>query len=280
MVSHKVKLLPSRFCRSLEVARVQIVAHIGLALAAALSTITAHAQAQVDLRQSGYAYMAPPTQALQNDDSQNPAMLWVRDGEAAWQRSEGSASKACADCHGDARTTMRGVAARFPAYSAALGRALNLQQQVNLCRTAQQKAPSLPLEHQTLISLESFITLQSSGMPIEPPVEPKLADARKTGEALFNQRIGQINLSCHDCHNKHAGRSLGGNLIPQAHPTGYPLYRLEWQSVGGLQRRLRNCMVGVRAEPYAYGSDEMVALEAYLAMRAAGMKLEAPAVRP
>lgn len=43
-------------------------------------------------------------------------------------------------------------------------------------------------------------------------------------------------------------------MIPQAHPTGYPIYRLEWQSMGSLQRRLRNCMTGVRAEPYAYGS--------------------------
>jgi sulfur-oxidizing protein SoxA len=68
--------------------------------------------------------------------------------------------------------------------------------------------------------------------------------------------------------------------VPQGHPNGYPLYRLEWQSLGSLQRRLRNCMVGVRAEPYAYGSPELVALEAYLMSRASGLKLESPPVRP
>lgn len=237
-------------------------------------------QSRDEPRKSGYAYMAPATQALQNDDSQNPAMLWAKDGEAAWQRPEGGANAACASCHGDAKKSMRGVATRFPAYSASLGRVINLQQQVNFCRTAHQKAQSFPLEHQTLIGLESYIALQSRGMPIQPAAETKLAEARENGEVLFHQRIGQIDLSCHDCHNLLAGRSLAGNLIPQAHPTGYPLYRLEWQSVGGLQRRLRNCMVGVRADPYPYGSSEMVALEAYLAMRAKGMKLEAPAVRP
>ena len=46
------------------------------------------------------------------------------------------------------------------------------------------------------------------------------------------------------------GRHLGGAPIPQAHPTGYPLYRLEWQGLGSLRRRLRNCMTGMRAEPY------------------------------
>jgi len=50
--------------------------------------------------------------------------------------------------------------------------------------------------------------------------------------------------------------------------------------VGSLQRRLRNCMIGVRAEPFEYGSPEFVELELYLTWRARGMKLETPAVRP
>jgi hypothetical protein len=50
-------------------------------------------------------------------------------------------------------------------------------------------------------------------------------------------------------------------VIPQAHPTGYPIYRLEWQGLGSLQRRLRGCMSGVRAEPYPYDAQELVELE-------------------
>ena len=69
-------------------------------------------------------------------------------------------------------------------------------------------------------------------------------------------------------------------MIPQAHPTGYPLYRLEWQRVGSLQRRLRGCMTGVRAEPFAYGAPEYTAIELFLMSRAAGMAMETPAVRP
>ena len=43
---------------------------------------------------------------------------------------------------------------------------------------------------------------------------------------------------------------------------------LEWQALGSLQRRMRNWMSGVRAEPFAYGAQELVALELYLAGRA------------
>lgn len=67
---------------------------------------------------------------------------------------------------------------------------------------------------------------------------------------------------------------------PRPEETGYPLYRLEWQGLGSLQRRLRNCLVGMRAEPYAYGSPEFVDLELYLMWRARGMKVETPGVRP
>jgi sulfur-oxidizing protein SoxA len=50
--------------------------------------------------------------------------------------------------------------------------------------------------------------------------------------------------------------------------------------MGSLQRRLRNCMNGVRAELYPYGSLELVELELFLAPHAAGMPLETPGVRP
>jgi sulfur-oxidizing protein SoxA len=97
---------------------------------------------------------------------------------------------------------------------------------------------------------------------------------------MFNLRQGQLNLSCAQCHNDNWGGRLAGAVIPQAHPTGYPLYRLEWQSVGSLQRRLRNCLIGLRAEPFEYGAPEYVALELYLMWRARGLPIETPAVRP
>jgi sulfur-oxidizing protein SoxA len=50
--------------------------------------------------------------------------------------------------------------------------------------------------------------------------------------------------------------------------------------MGSLQRRIRNCVSGVRAEPPPFNSAEMVELELYMAQRSAGLKIETPAVRP
>ena len=102
----------------------------------------------------------------------------------------------------------------------------------------------------------------------------------EAGKALFNMRQGQFNLSCAQCHDNLAGQRLAGSVIPQGHPNGYPEYRLEWQGMGSLERRIRNCMVGVRAEPFAPGSLEMSELELYLGARANGLAVETPAVRP
>src|ERR1700733_9748232 len=231
-------------------------------------------------RRSGYSFMTPDTQAMQNDDTANPGMLWVKDGEALWQNKSGALNKACADCYNDAQSSMRGVAAHYPAFDPALGRPVTLEQRVNLCRVRHQEATPLAYESRDLLALTAFVAEQSRGVPIETGADPQLAPFIAKGRDLFMHRQGQLNLACTNCHDDNWDKHLAGSAITQGQPTGYPLYRLEWQSLGSLERRLRSCMAGVRAQPYDYGAPELVELELYLMSRAKGMPMEAPAVRP
>lgn len=231
-------------------------------------------------RRSGYSFMTPDTQAIQNDDTANPGMLWVLDGEALWKNRTGAADKACADCHNDARASMKGVAARYPAFDKALGRPVNLEQRINLCRSQHQQATPLPYESRDLLALTVFVAEQSRGVAIEAGADPQLEPFVAKGRELFMQRQGQLNLGCTNCHDDNWDKRLAGSAITQAHPTGYPIYRLEWQSLGSLQRRLRACITGIRAQAYDYGAPELVELELYLMSRARGMPIETPAVRP
>ncbi len=253
----------------------------GVAALALAFALAGSAAAEDDaLRRSGFEFMTPSTQALQRDDTQNPAMLWVRDGEAMWSRADGAARRSCAGCHGDASRSMRGVAARYPRFDAATGRASTLAQRIQTCRVTQQRAAPQVAEGAAALALEAFVAMQSRGLPVAPDEDPRLLPLRERGRRLFEQRFGQLDLSCAMCHDRHAGQRLGGSVIPQGHPTGYPLYRLEWQGLGSLQRRLRGCLSGVRAEPFAYGAAELVELELYLVQRARGLAIETPAVRP
>jgi sulfur-oxidizing protein SoxA len=245
-----------------------------------LFVIVLAGSAEADDRRSGFDFMGPQTQAMQSDDTSNPGMLAVLEGEALWNQKAGDAGKSCADCHGDAARSMRGVAAHYPAFDTGTGGPINLDQRINLCREKNQEAEPFPYESEEILALSAFVGHQSRGMPVQAGEDSRLAGFLKAGEDAFHQKQGQLNFSCADCHDANWGKHLGGSVIPQGHATGYPIYRLEWQSMGSLQRRLRNCMSGVRAEPYSYGSPEFVELELYLMSRSRGMAVETPAVRP
>jgi L-cysteine S-thiosulfotransferase len=238
------------------------------------------AEIPLSARKSGYDFMSRETRTMQDDDTTNPGMLWVLDGETLWSRKAGTAGKSCADCHGDAATSMKGVAARYPAFNAERGRPINLDQRINMCRSDQQKATPLAFESKDLLALAAYVGRQSRGMPVAVAEDERSKPFLEAGREMFTRRQGQLNLSCAQCHNDNWDGKLAGNPITQAHPTGYPLYRLEWQSVGSLQRRLRNCLFGTRAETYPLGAPEYIDLELYLMWRARGMPLETPAVRP
>ena len=247
-----------------------------------LATMAAALAAEIpmDQRRSDSAFISADTRAMQNDDTANPAMLAVLDGETLWSTKAGASNKSCADCHGDASKSMKGVAARYPAYDKVLGRPVNLEQRINLCRVRHQEASPLAYESRDLLALTAFVAEQSRGDPIAPDITAELQPFVAKGRDFFMRRQGQLNLGCTNCHDDNWDKHLAGSAMTQAIPNGYPIYRLEWQSLGSLHRRLRNCITGMRAQNYDLGAPELVELELYLMTRARGMPIETPAVRP
>jgi L-cysteine S-thiosulfotransferase len=251
-----------------------------------LAFSSAIAQTNTPTQRSSYFEMSAATQALQRDDTQNPAMLWAQDGKRLFSLVSPANGKSCASCH-TSQPNMSSVALRYPASDAATQQVFTLSQRVNACRVRHQNLPALASEHDDLLALVTHLGLPARGQPMALHLAPEprkkdatLQAAYQLGERWYNTRIGQLNLSCAQCHSERAGSRLGASPIPQAHPTGYPIYRLEWQSMGSLARRIRGCMTGVRAEPFAAFSTEITAIEVFLAARATGMQLETPGVRP
>jgi sulfur-oxidizing protein SoxA len=230
-------------------------------------------------KRSGYYFLSPETQAMQDDVAANPGMLWVLQGQTLWNTPASASGQSCASCHGNAVQSMKGVAARYPRFLERFNRPINLEQRINLCRTERQHAPAFAYESQQLLALTAFVAHQSRGKPIDVDVTGPARPFFEVGRELYQTRFGQLNLSCAHCHEQNWGRKLRGETISQGHGNGYPAYRLDWQTLGSLHRRLQNCHTAIRAQPFKLGSLEYVNLELFLAGQARGLPIETPAVR-
>ena len=228
---------------------------------------------------SGVTFAGADVRAMQADDQANPGMLWVERGEKLWNTAADASGKSCASCHGSAPTSMRGVAARYPQFDVDARAVLDIEARIIDCRTRRQGASALPRESDDLLSLTAFVAYQSRGVPLAVSIDGPARAAFERGREFYGRRHGQMNLACTHCHDQNWGKRLLAETISQGHGTAFPAYRLEWQGLGSLQRRLRACLFGIRAEMPTPGAAELTDLELYLAWRAQGLPIEAPGVR-
>ena len=236
-------------------------------------------QYSVEGRRSGYTYLLPENQRLQDDEFANPGLLWVEQGRELWHHADGAAGASCATCHSEAVESMRGVRTRYPHFDPQRGKLINLEQQINRCREAHMQAPAYPYESAALLALTTFVSFQSRGLPMAVRSDGPAAPFFEAGKVFFHQRRGQLDLACAHCHDQQAGQRLRGEVISQGQTNGFPVYRHIWQTLGSTHRMFAWCNTSVRAEPYPYGADEYVNLELFLAWRGRGLPVETPAIR-
>jgi sulfur-oxidizing protein SoxA len=233
----------------------------------------------VDNRRSGYTYLSEDNQHLQDDEFANPGFLWVERGRILWRQSDGAEKKSCATCHSQAEQSMRGVRPRYPHFDERSKKLINLEQQINRCRTEHQQAAPYPYESEALLALTTFVGAQSRGLPLAVQIDGPAQPFFEAGQTFFRQRRGQLDLACAHCHEQQAGRRLRGEVISQGQSNGFPIYRHLWQTLGSTHRMFAWCNNAVRAEALPLGANDYVNLELYLAWRGRGLPVETPAVR-
>lgn len=228
---------------------------------------------------SGYWFRTKETQAIQDDDFDNPGFLAIEEGERLWATVDGAAEKSCASCHQDAAASMKGVGAAMPKWNEDLHKPINLEQQINICRSQRMKAEPWKFGSAELTAMTAFVRMQSRGMPVAPKVDGPMTPWFEKGKALYYTRNGQLDFACASCHEKNYGKYLRADFLSQGQSNGFPVYRLREQRLVPLHERIEGCIYDVRGVPYAPLSDEAVALELYLAWRGSGLPVETPAVR-
>ncbi len=244
-----------------------------------VTDVAAPADSELDRLYSGWRFRSAETQSLQADDFENPAMPFVDTGADLWNAADGSEGKSCSSCHNDAEESMKGVRAEYPKWNAKLNKPHTLETQINECRETRMGAKPWKWESGEMLASTAYIGLQSRGMPTKVQTTGPMAKWHDMGKDLYYTRVGQLNMSCANCHEEQVGKKIRSDHLSQGQINGFPTYRLKWGGLGSSHRRFKGCMDNIRATPFKRGSDEFIALEVYVAARGTGLSVETPAVR-
>ena len=229
-------------------------------------------------RLSGNQFLTPQLQAMQQDADVNPISLWVEKGQTLWRND-------CQSCH-HAPETLRTSAAEFPRLITRNKntRLINLEDQINVCRQRVGQHPK-GLEDDDTLSLSALLHSVAKGQtihaqaPADAAGQQRWQDELAQGAQLYATRIGRLNLACMHCHDGKVGVNLRAEIVSPGHPSGFPIYRLNWQNMGSIDRRLRACYSGVQATLPPPGSANLRQLELFLKVRANGRPLDGPSIR-
>lgn len=232
----------------------------------------------LDTIYSGWHFRTDETQALQIDDFDNPAMIFVDQAADTFETVDGAAGKSCASCHDDVES-FAGLSAQMPKVDPETGKLMVMEDLINECRTERMQADAWKWSGADMQGIVALIGLQSRGMPMNVAVDGPAAPYWEKGKEMYYTRYGQLELSCANCHEENYGNMIRADHLSQGMINGFPTYRLKQAKLISRHNRFRGCIRDTRAETFAEGSDEFRALELYVASRGNGLSVETPAVR-
>jgi sulfur-oxidizing protein SoxA len=231
----------------------------------------------VDTIYSGWVFRSDETQALQMDDFDNPAFVFIDTAMDLYAEADGSEGKACADCHENVED-FAGLAASMPRVTED-GKLQTLTEQVNECRTERMGAEPWKYSGTQMSAMTALISLQSRGMPVNVSIDGEAKPYWEKGKELYYTRVGQLDMACANCHEDNYGNMIRADHLSQGQINGFPTYRLKNAKLNTVHGRFKGCIQNIRGVPYKEGSDEFKALELYVASRGNGLSVEAPSVR-
>jgi sulfur-oxidizing protein SoxA len=239
----------------------------------------AHLADRFDEVLSGWHFREADTRAMQADDFDNPGMIFVENAMTAWETAEGTEGKSCASCHDNASESMKGVRAVYPKWNETAGEVRTLETQINACRTERMGAEKWKYSGSDMVNMTALLASVSRGMPVNVAIDGPVQATWEKGKEIYYTRYGQLELSCANCHEQNYGNMIRADHLSQGQINGFPAYRLKNTKLNGAHDRFKGCIRDTRAETFAEGSPEFIALELYVASRGNGLSVEGPSIR-
>ena len=238
-----------------------------------------HMADAVDTIYSGWHFRGEETRRMQEDDFDNPGMIFVEQAMEVWETPDGTENKSCSSCHENAENSMVGVRATYPKWNDTAGEVRTVEMQINDCRENRMGAEPWKYTGGDMVNMTALIASVSRGLPINVAIDGPAQSTWEQGKDLYYTRTGQLELSCANCHEDHYGDMIRADHLSQGQINGFPVYRLKNTKLNAVHARFKGCVRDTRAETYKPGSPEFVALELYVASRGNGLSVEGPSIR-
>jgi len=135
-----------------------------------------------------------------------------------------------------------------------------------------------------MASLEAYFAFSST--EAEKKVDIKISskeasDAYERGKEFYYSQRGYLKLSCATCHIQGAGQRVRNEKLSPllGQTTHFPVYRLKWDGLGTLERRMAGCVKDQGQVPPKANSVVMKELLYFMAYMSNGMNVDGPDIR-
>ena len=212
------------------------------------------------IEQTGSAYLGQSPQNLQMMPD-NPAYWVAEEGEALFAAPRGPNGVSLAGCDfGKGPGVLEGAYVELPRYFEDTGKVMDLESRLVHCMTTLQgfpaDDPAVAQRHGSetdMMKLQTYIAMQSNGMPWNPPMSHPLEKAmRDAGEVLFYRRSGPMDFSCQTCHAD-TGKRIRASVLPNMQvpaewtkAISWPAERAGHQNVRSSVHRVQECLWQMR----------------------------------
>ena len=191
----------------------------------------------------------------------------------------GANGESCASCHEGGPESLAGVRAVYPKWDEERGEVQTIDMQINECLTERMGQEAWGLNDGAMRDMSALMSYVSRGHIVAVETGGPAAETWAMGEEIYYTRYGQLQLSCANCHEDNYDNMIRADHLSQGQINGFPTYRLKNAQLNSVQNRFRGCIRDTRAETFAIGSPEFIALELYVASRGNGLSIEGPSVR-
>ena len=175
------------------------------------------------------------------------------------------------------------IAGDYPMFDDKKGEVVTISSAINECLTSNGEK-AWKMKKGNMAKLEAYFS--NTSKEAKKKIDIKIgsqaaADAYERGKKEYYSQRGYLKLSCATCHVQGAGQRVRAEYMSPllGQTTHFPVFRLKWNSLGTLERRMGGCNKDQGENPHKANSKWMKELLYFMSYMSNGMAVDGPDIR-